>query len=167
MRARVGAAPADGSQLSRTIPRTVRLPALITVSFAGVVSPNLTRSVTSRWSCSCRGDPANARSMVASSRTNTTQATSASGSSKRTIGTTPSARRATNQPDSAIEYPLDRNLNLLQHGSQDAVGGDPLQLRFRPQLDAVSPDRQGHRLHVIGGDGVKSAQPGPRLGSPE
>ena len=101
-RARVGDAPAEGCQPSRTMPRIVRRPRLVSSSADATVSPSRTRSGSSRSSRSCRGEPASSRSSTATRIANRSQMPSKSGWSSRMIGTIPSATSSTNRPDHAI-----------------------------------------------------------------
>ncbi len=102
IRVRVGNAPADGCQASRTMPRRRRWPVFVRLRVEVTVSPSLTLGGTSRAGTTALGEPASRRSPAPTSSTSTSHAPSHTGSPSATIGSTPTATSSTNQPEMAI-----------------------------------------------------------------
>ncbi len=102
IRAILGAACAEGSQASRTTPRTLRRPVFASTRRTRAVSLSRTRCGSSRETWMRRGDPAMIRSIAVSTTTSPSQAASTQGSPMIASGMTPIASSRTNQPEMAM-----------------------------------------------------------------
>src|SRR5699024_1400887 len=152
--------PAEGTQASRSHPRTRRLPGLVTRSETCALVPSRTDESPVRSKRNVRTDPAvPASSRAAATRTPSTARTPAMlGSNSPTTTAPNSATRASRPVTTTSRLPCRWSSGSTGHRGraqdvvQHAVGGDAFHLRLRAKTEPVPQGRAGQRLDVVGRD---------------